>query len=270
MNPLLHPPGHSEESEKLYENLESMYRVVHRKLDEKGISPESMGCSLQPRKTELPLVSINRLRLPGDLTRELLYSVTDELKRALECEDEIDQLLHQAELDQTRASEFVISQLIGNGTAEYTSAELLHLVAVLTVRPFLSWLSEHVNAHKAHPDSWLQGNCPFCGTVPVLGRISAEDGRLLLWCWLCATEWRFPRMACPYCNGSAADGQLFFTVRDTPYRVELCKNCSRYLKILDERRLPEHEEIALSWIMNDLLTHHLDVLAWKEGYISPS
>ena len=109
----------------------------------------------------------------------------------------------------------------------------------------------------------IQGSCPYCGSQPRYARFHSDDGRRLLYCPLCRSQWRFPRLCCPYCgNDDQEKLRHFYVDKDEAHRVDICDVCRRYLKTTDERQLgreviPQVEDVA---------TMALDYLAEREGY----
>jgi len=129
-------------------------------------------------------------------------------------------------------------------------------------------------AFEFHAESWRKkqkeiafphGFCPFCGGLPGMGEIR-EEGRRVLHCPLCATEWDFPRMQCPYCLNEEQEKLTYFEAEgETGRRVDICQRCQHYLKTIDTRE----RERPLDWEVEDYLTLHLDHLAQAEGYKRP-
>ncbi|MDZ7261007.1 MAG: formate dehydrogenase accessory protein FdhE, partial [candidate division KSB1 bacterium] len=116
-------------------------------------------------------------------------------------------------------------------------------------------------------EQWLKGYCPICGNLPGMARLEQETGQRILWCSFCHAQWNFPRIQCPFCSNNDHDRlKYFFIEEESPYRVDVCENCGKYLKTIDERRLPEEREIYLP--IEDLATYELDMAAEKEGYQS--
>lgn len=110
---------------------------------------------------------------------------------------------------------------------------------------------------------WQEGYCPICGGVPAMGELVGEEGQKQLHCSLCATEWKATRLKCSYCGNEETDSLEYFTAEgETGYRVDLCRKCSCYLKVVDSRELGE----GLPIDVEDLHTMHLDLLAQKEGF----
>lgn len=110
---------------------------------------------------------------------------------------------------------------------------------------------------------WDHGYCPMCGSGPEMGRIASHGGHLYLVCSLCFTEWKHPRLKCPFCGNEANDKLGHFSVEEYKgYRVNICKNCKSYLKVTLESELGRHHIP----IFDTIYSIELDSLASKEGY----
>jgi hypothetical protein len=116
------------------------------------------------------------------------------------------------------------------------------------------------NAHLI-PESWSQGDCPFCGAYSRIG-FDAEDKRTLH-CLSCGHSWRFARFKCPSCGNTDYNTQGYFEAEGLDgVRVNFCRECNHYFKTIDTRiRPPEDPETE------DALTLELDDLAIKEGFV---
>jgi FdhE protein len=99
-----------------------------------------------------------------------------------------------------------------------------------------------------------------------MAKLRREDGKRILECSLCNTQWVFKRLRCPFCGNEDADTLGFFFVEEATYRVDKCDKCKRYIKTVDERKKPEGGLRAL--LVEDVATLYLDMLAAKEGYQS--
>lgn len=119
-------------------------------------------------------------------------------------------------------------------------------------------------------DDWLKGYCPICGGSPCMEKFSKEEeGKRILRCGFCGTEWAYRRLMCPFCGNDDHNSlRYFFVEKDSPYRVDVCDKCKRYVKGVDERKIPEGTEIDLSF--ENINTLYLDVLAQKDGYQNPA
>lgn len=116
---------------------------------------------------------------------------------------------------------------------------------------------------SAAPEGWKHGHCPLCGGLPVMGELSDEEGKKKLQCGICATTWEFTRLMCSHCGNSEHDTLEYFTAHGEPgYRVDICRRCSCYLKVVDSRAAGK----GLPLDIEDIATLHLDLLAQKEGF----
>ena len=110
---------------------------------------------------------------------------------------------------------------------------------------------------------WSEGYCPICGKEPKIGEIKEEEGARFLFCNQCGIEWPFLRIKCPFCGNEEQQTLAYFTVEDDErYRVDVCNECKRYIKIVDFRETKEEPNLDIE----DITTLHLDILATEEGY----
>ena len=120
--------------------------------------------------------------------------------------------------------------------------------------PYQEWL-------EAAP--WRRGRCPVCGSQPWMARLASDNGRRILACSLCRTEWAFDRLRCPFCEEVGQPRLRYFTVdSDEAHRVDCCDRCQRYIKTVDERVLSRRANL----LIEDVITTGLDVLAKEQGY----
>jgi len=116
---------------------------------------------------------------------------------------------------------------------------------------------------SAVTEGWNHGHCPLCGGLPVMGELVEEEGNKKLQCGLCATSWGYTRLKCAHCGNTEHDTLEYFTAHGEPgYRVDICRKCSCYLKVVDTRQIGQ----GLPLDIEDIATLHLDVLAQKEGF----
>lgn len=145
--------------------------------------------------------------------------------------------------------------------------ETLYYVGLQIGKPLFELFAENVEG-KIDRGVWKEGLCPVCGQEPAIARLEREEGRRLLHCWLCGTEWAFPRLQCPFClNDDQKTLRFFFFEEDSPYRVDVCEVCKRYLKAIDERKLGEEQKVHLE--VEQIGTIFLDIMASNEGYGGP-
>jgi len=108
--------------------------------------------------------------------------------------------------------------------------------------------------------------CPACGSSPSIARLRRADGRRLLTCGLCGSEWEAVRLACACCGTLAGTDLGILRLGDADVRwVETCERCKGYIKTVDERKLPDGELVLP--VVEEAATLHLDLLAEREGYI---
>lgn len=110
------------------------------------------------------------------------------------------------------------------------------------------------------------GRCRTCGSPPTLAVLEGEDGARRLFCSLCGDSWVAPRLMCAACGTKEQSklGTLCLDEAD-PRWIEVCDACKRYLKTVDERRLPEGFDVVPR--AEDARTMHLDMIAEEEGYL---
>jgi FdhE protein len=155
--------------------------------------------------------------------------------------------------------------------------DLLSFIGVNLVQALLEFYSEKLE-DKIDRESWFKGNCPVCGSFPAMEKLRREDGKRILWCGLCSTEWHYKRIKCPFCGNEDHNSlRYFFTEGDlssdsspeeNPFRVDVCDKCKKYIKTIDERKMPENE--IPDFFQENINTLYLDILAQKDGYRSPT
>jgi formate dehydrogenase accessory protein FdhE len=126
-------------------------------------------------------------------------------------------------------------------------------------------VTEAVRA-RSFPGEAEAHRCPACGSSPSIARLRRADGRRLLTCGLCGSEWEVVRLACACCGTLERTHLGILRLGDADARwVETCERCKGYIKTVDERKLPEGEMVFP--VVEEAATLHLDLLAEREGYI---
>jgi FdhE protein len=139
--------------------------------------------------------------------------------------------------------------------------DLIELFLEESLRPSLEVVAQKYTAIIARSE-WSEGYCPVCGKEPKIGQIRGEDGRFLF-CNQCGFEWHYLRIKCPFCGNEEQQSLAYFTVEgDEQYRVDVCNECKRYIKIVDFRESKREPNLDVE----DIATLHLDILANEEGY----
>jgi len=143
----------------------------------------------------------------------------------------------------------------------------LSFLVQAALSPSFEALGRELNNKRDQDTIWNHGTCPVCGSLPLIGRLKNKEGSRHLTCAFCHTEYRIPRISCPYCGENEQGKLQFFDSPDEPgYRVETCKSCKMYIKTVDFRDL---DRISMP-LLDDLESLALDILARQEGYTRPT
>lgn len=140
----------------------------------------------------------------------------------------------------------------------------LLFIGINTAKPFFESVSESL-ASEIEDNLWQKGSCPVCAGRPLMTKLRRQDGKRIFQCWICGSNWQFPRIKCPFCeNEDEASLRFFFTDEKSPFRVDVCDKCKGYIKTLDERKISEGREPDL--VIEDIVSGYLDIMAEEEGY----
>ncbi|MCF6179514.1 MAG: formate dehydrogenase accessory protein FdhE [Geopsychrobacter sp.] len=116
---------------------------------------------------------------------------------------------------------------------------------------------------KSEVKNWDHGYCPICGGLPSIAELSGEEGKKKLQCGQCGNRWGFHRLTCSHCGNTDHESLGYFTAEGDPgYRVDICRKCSGYLKVVDSREKGANLPLEIE----DVATLHLDLLATQEGF----
>lgn len=225
------------------------------------------------------LIDIKKIEIDEKLVDELLQNLRpilkkyeafslSEIQHLMKNREKIDfaNLVRSVLIGDLKDLKFVANQLSLN-------SNLLLFIGLNSAQTLMQFYVEELG-DKIDPEGWLEGNCPLCGSFPAMGKLRREDGRRILWCGLCGTQWRYKRIMCPFCGNKDHNSlRYFFTeggssLEQKPFRVDVCDKCKRYIKTIDERKVPETEIPDFSW--ENINTLYLDILAQKDGYESPT
>jgi len=145
---------------------------------------------------------------------------------------------------------------------EEASFDLVDLFVEESLRPALEKVAARYG-DRIRKAGWVEGYCPICGREPKIGEIRDEDESRYLFCNQCGFEWNYLRIKCPFCGNEEQQTLAYFTIEeDDRYRVDVCNECKRYIKIVDFRESREKADMDVE----DIATLHLDMLANDEGY----
>ncbi len=142
---------------------------------------------------------------------------------------------------------------------------VLRFVTSMALKPSLNALREAVG-ERIQKETWNYGYCPLCGSSPDMASLD-DQGKRILHCELCGSEWRYPRLKCPFCeNSEPKELGYFVSEEEEGFRVDFCKKCKVYIKTLDMRVVESPAPLELE----NIITLHLDMLAHEQGFKTPS
>ncbi len=110
---------------------------------------------------------------------------------------------------------------------------------------------------------WDKGSCPICGASPMLS-ILRDKAQRWLHCSVCAHEWRFSRVACPFCNHESPSGMNFYFLQDRQDEsAYACEECKHYLVAVNRPAglsKTDPDIVAISLL-------HLDLMMQQRGFL---
>lgn len=153
----------------------------------------------------------------------------------------------------------VVEWLLGNDDWQPAQPGLVRAVGWIAMATALRSIVSSLTAWK-DDDRWLRRYCPCCGSAPAMAQlVGAEPGRRrLLTCGRCATQWRYGRTMCPFCETDFQQLSAITIEGERGLRVDYCVACRGYLKTYDGQG---GEAVLLA----DWTSLHLDQLAMERG-----
>lgn len=139
--------------------------------------------------------------------------------------------------------------------------ELLSFILLHTLRPFLQARARQLAPHL-HDELWQRGYCPVCAGWPDLAYLEDSTRSRRLVCSRCDTDWRFPRVKCPFCSASESAELAYYPGPEKKYRLYVCNHCRRYLKALDTT----YAGVNFFYPVERVLTLSMDLAAQEAGY----
>jgi FdhE protein len=196
----------------------------------------------------LALLEIAEKRSPGE-TREMARKIREE---EIDFNDLIYESFNPLPVEEDAAAD-------EEGENSY---DLIELFIEESLRPALEKVA-HAYGDVVRKSQWSEGYCPICGREPKIGEVRDDEGTRYLYCNQCGFEWDYRRIKCPFCGNEEQQTLAYFTIEeDSRYRVDVCNECKRYIKIVDFRDTKEKADMDVE----DIATLHLDMLANDEGY----
>ena len=247
-------------------------------IDKSKLSVLASTVDIEQRLSEgRPLIDATNFYVDKQFAESMVQEVVDFLKQS-RAQNEIDEILKIGSVSEDK--NFDLTTILKNFVFEDkdyfvkltknldVKLELLIFIARTMDLPLLEAHREVLRPNaQVIQANWLRPFCPTCGSVATMGRLEKELGQKYLWCSVCNTQWNFQRIQCPFClNIDQTKLRYFFVEEDSPYRVDVCDNCKRYIKTVDERKFAEERDVFMN--VEDLLTVSLDELAKKDGYQS--
>jgi FdhE protein len=225
------------------------------------------------------LLSEQKINIDTELFREILFSLSKAISKAIHSAPEFLQQLGDAEefnennmgnflkkivsFNKEELEKFIEEEGIDNKTG--VDSEIIAFIIFMSLSPFYSLYMNEVRK-KIDFSIWRRGYCPVCGQTAVIAKHRSEDGARVLNCWLCHAEWVYPRLECPYCeNKDQKKLRFFYVPGDMSRQVHVCEKCKKYLKTIDTKIM--QKEVILD--VEAIATGYLDIVAEREGYKPP-
>jgi FdhE protein len=114
---------------------------------------------------------------------------------------------------------------------------------------------------------WGRGYCPTCGSWPLLGEFRGLEQDRWLRCGLCAADWEFPRLACPFCDNRDHRRLAYLHVEgEESRRAATCEECRGYVKMIATLGPLSPTQLLVA----DLSTVYLDLALAERGQAVPT
>jgi len=139
--------------------------------------------------------------------------------------------------------------------------EILPFVLIHVLHPYLQAFAT-VLAPLIEDEQWYQRLCPVCRGAPDFGFLEEQVGGLRLLCSRCDVAWAYKRGECTFCGNSERKTFAYYLGEREVYRLYVCDDCHRYLKVLDGRHTSAKPLLPIQRI----LTIGMDISAREQGY----
>ena len=139
--------------------------------------------------------------------------------------------------------------------------EIIAFVVVNALHPFLRAYAA-VLTPLIEDEKWYQRVCPVCRGEPDFGYLEEKVGGLRLLCSRCDGAWTYRRGECTFCGNSDKGTFAYYLDDDETYRLYVCDDCNRYLKVLDGRHTSSEPLLPVQRI----ITIGMDIAAREQGY----
>lgn len=139
--------------------------------------------------------------------------------------------------------------------------EIIPFVLIHALHPHLQAFAT-VLAPLIEDERWYQRLCPVCRGEADFGYLEEQVGGLRLLCSRCDVVWTHKRGECTFCGSSEKKTFAYYLSEDDVYRLYVCDDCHRYLKVLDGR----HTSVKSLLPIQRILTIGMDISARQQGY----
>jgi len=255
---------------QLFQEIFAAQYEVQEKLNPNDIYPPTQE-KVHGEYSGLPVIDPNKLNPDESVILALLEKVTDILEKFSPVKDSTTRKL----LSTVRSGKINLGDLVRALTAGDTEHlvteskkidspvdEVMFVITTLA-RPFLRVIAE-AKRQKVNLENTLSDRCPICGGVPLMAKLQKDDGKRILECYLCSTQWVFKRLRCPFCGNEDHKTLGYLFLDEDPCRIDKCDSCKRYIKTFDERKSVQDQPLSL--LVQDVATLYLDIIATREGY----
>jgi len=219
-----------------------------------------------------PLISWSDIPVDGSILKDLFYDICKIMKTQENADKNAIEKIIKAETSGDLKLDIIMKKLFSLDSQFFTSfskdhtisQDLLLFCTVHLAKPFFETAALKFR-DKVDDMKWLRNYCPVCGASAQISRLEKDEGQRMLYCSLCSTQWRYMRIKCAFCCNEEQKSMKFLEVEGSPYRIDLCDQCGRYLKTRDDRKVVGKLREIIAPI-EDLATMYLDMKAEEEGY----
>jgi len=142
--------------------------------------------------------------------------------------------------------------------------KVLAFVVYNSIKPSLTQCARKLAPYLDEDEPWDKGYCPICGSAAGLSMFENE-GKRFLFCGFCWHKWFAERIYCPFCDNRDSNTlHYYFSETEMNYRVDVCDNCRKYIKAVDDRKTDRIIYPPLEFVS----TLHLDIKAQEMGFES--
>jgi FdhE protein len=252
-----------------------LYEVILPLLESADLRAEPVSMNPDQAREKLaagcPLLHDVELHLNYAEARTLMLKLASALEKVSESRRYACEKIRQA-LEEDKLEMSLLIAGIAAGDQEPDKALLLPLGLdaefVWTLARYVFKPAMHAWRRQLSPlmegTPWNRGNCPICGSIPILAELRDNHLSKHLRCGQCGADWPFRRLQCLYCGNEdhLTLGFLYEEPRRDTMRVEVCDRCRGYLKVIVSFAPTPPELLPIE----DLATLHLDYIAEERGY----